>query len=255
MQCREVDSYAELSFDGELDAADRAELESHLSRCANCRRRVETVGWFHSQVRARLQVPDGGDATPDRLRTRVSARIRAEERRKSPPLTRALPVTLGIAALATLSFTDEGAAALDPEASVQRHASPLPPEIRALGDPSGVRSFLERNFDKAVRVPRGHEALPHLRLVGARLDHMANNRRAAILMYDHRGARVSVLVSRLETPPSAPPRFEVRTIAGQPVWLGQHRGYNVLAWKRGTFLYSAVSDIDEHQLIRLVGAF
>lgn len=255
MECREVDSFAELSFDGELDAVDRAELERHLHRCPSCRRRVELLGWFQSQVRAHLQTPCEELTPPAELRTRVTARLRVEERRRASGLTRALPVTLGIAALATLSWsTTASTSTLDPDASVERHAARLPPEVRALGESRGVQRFLEQNFGRAVDIPDVRRALPHLRLVGARLDHVAD-RRAAYLMYDHRGARVSVLVYPFEEQFVAPPRFESRNVSGQPVFLGRHRGYNVMAWTRGDLVYSVVSDVDAYELERLVDAF
>lgn len=255
MECTKVDDFAELSFDGELGAAEQAALEAHLGRCPACRRRIQARSWLQSQVRAHLRA-SSEDPTPIGLRTRVATRIRDEERRRTSPFRRALPVTFGLAALATLSWSTNGnTTTLDPEASVERHAAYLPPEVRALGDSREVERFLRTNFGHPIEIPDPSRSPTHLRLVGARLDHVAD-RRAAVLMYDHRGARVSMLVyptDRAELAP--PPQFEAQVVAGRPVLVGQHRGYNVMAWIRGPLVYSVVADIDPYELSRLVGSF
>ena len=255
MECREVDNYAELSFDGELDAGDRAELEAHLNRCPACRRRCEAKGWFQSQVRARLQQQSEITAPPLGLRARVTCQIRAEEEKTRSPIVRFIPVMVGMAIFGLLVASNNGnTTPLDPDASVDRHAAHLPPEVRAFGDVRSVRRFLDQNFNHAVDFPDVERTLPHTRLVGARLDHVAN-REAVLLMYDHRGTRVSMMVFPAQRALTAPPRFELRTVQGHPVIVGRHRGYNVVAWTRGTLVYSVVSDVDEHDLVRLVHAF
>lgn len=253
MECREVDNYAELSFDGELEAGERAELEQHLRQCPACRRRIEAMGWFQSQVRARLQTEDG-IAPPLGLRARVTASIRDEDSRRSSPILRALPVMGGLAVLGLLIGSTPANTELDPDATVDRHAAPLPPEVRALGNPSSVKRFLDQNFTHNVDFPKAERAMPHLRLIGARLDHVSD-KRAAFLMYDHRGARVSMVVFPAKDALTAPPSFKSRVVGGQRVVLGRHRGYNMMAWKRGPLLYSVVSDVDQHELVRLVHAF
>jgi anti-sigma factor RsiW len=255
MECREVENVAELSFDGELEAEERAALEDHLRHCLPCRRRVHDLGWIHSQVRTHLRSVSA-ESTPLGLRTRVSARVREEERRRRPMWTRTLPISLGLAALATLSWSSTAnTTTLDPEVTVDRHAAHLPPEVHALGHERDVERFLRRNFGPGLEIPDAQRALPEIRLIGARLDHVAD-RRAAFLMYDHRGARVSVLVHPTEREElAAPPRFEARHVGGRPVLVGRHRGYNVLAWVRGALLYSVVADVDPHELERLVSAF
>lgn len=254
MRCREVDNYAEMSLDGELEAGERALLEEHLASCAACRRRVHAHGWFQSQVRARLRETD--DATPSLgLRTRVTARIREEERRGSSQFRQLMPVTMGLVTLGIL-LGSAGAqtSPLDPDASVERHAARLPPEVRALGDEEPVTTFLEQNFPHAVELPAIERTLPTSRLMGARLDHIAD-RETAFLMYDHRGARVSLLVYPSSAKLSAPNAFESRRVGDHDVVVGRHRGYTVMAWARGPLVYSLVSDVDEHELMRFVSAF
>ena len=256
MECREVDRFAELSFDGEIDTIDRALLERHLTHCPACRRRVEARDWVQSEVRAHLKARSEAEGCPLGLATRLGARLRAEERRQGSRLRRLVPLSLGVAAIATLSWSTRatGTAVLDPEASVAHHAAQLPPEVRTLGGMVEVRKFLERNFHPDVALPVSERQLPDLRLVGARLDHVAD-RRAASLMFESRGARVSMLVYPRDREVVPPPRFEARRVGGRPVWVGRHRGYNVVAWTRGALVYSVVSDIDSCELERIAQAF
>lgn len=255
MDCRDVDNYAELSLDGELGAAERAMLEEHLRNCPRCRRRVEALGWFQSQVRAQLQSRDDEVAPPLGLRTKVTTTLRDAEHRSTSPLRRLLPVTLGLAVLGLLLGSSQGGSlTLDPDVSVERHAAHLPPEVRALGDNSDVAAFLDENFPHAVVLPNVDRDLPASRLVGARLDHLADQK-AAFLMYDHRGARVSMLVYPSKSSLTPPPRFEARRVGDRDVVAGRHRGYNLVAWSHGPLIYALVSDVDEHELLRFVHAF
>ncbi|MBX2811316.1 MAG: zf-HC2 domain-containing protein [Myxococcales bacterium] len=254
MKCREVDSYAELSFDGELDANDRAELEEHLHRCPACRRRSELSGWLHSQLRVRLREQGFTATLPLGLKTRITSRIRAD-RGSALRWSHAAPLVLGMMAFGILAAANQGnTTPLDPDASVERHAAQLPLEVRAFGDVRSVRRFLRQNFRHPVDFPRIERTLPQLRLVGARLDHVSN-REAALLMYDNRGARVSLMVFPSHRVLRPPPRFEEKLIHGHSVITGRHRGYNVMAWTRGSLVYSVVSDVDEHELVHMVHAF
>lgn len=255
MECSEVDGYAELSFDGELDTNDRAELEEHLHRCPSCRRRTEAMGWFHSQMRAKLVDYCEAEAPPLGLKTKITAQIRSEERRSSAYIGRLVPMAVGVMMVGILIASSNGnTTPLDPNASVDRHAARLPPEVRAFGDIRSVRKFLRKNFSHPVDFPKIESALPHIRLVGARLDHVSN-REAALLMYDNRGARVSLMVFPSRQALTPPPYFEAKIIHGHSVVVGKHRGYNVMAWNHGQLIYSLVSDVDETELVHLVHAF
>lgn len=254
MKCREVDTFAELSLDGELESSDQLALERHLDSCSACRQRAAALG--RSRVHLRAHLRSGTEATsPLGLKTRVRARVRAEARRGRSTLTRVLPVALGVAALAMSSWSGRSDAhAVDVEGAVTRHAEHLPPEVRALGSSRSVERFLERNFGD-VRIPRVERALPHLRLVGARLDHVAE-RRAVLLMYDHRGARLSMFVYPAEARRlDPPPQFEATRVGGRAILVGRHRGYNMVAFTHGPNLYSVVSELDQSDLVRLASTF
>ncbi len=255
MDCRDVARYAELSLDGEIDACERAELEHHLQACPKCRFHVAGQTWYQSQIQAKLQTSSDDVCSPLGLKTRITHHIRDEERKSSTWLTRALPASLGIAVMAILSWSvGSQAKALDPEEAVARHAQRMPPEVRARGSMSDVSRFIHRNFSYPMEIPQVSGPNRHIRLVGARLSHI-HNRQAAYLMYDHRGARISVFAYPLKDSVKPPPHFQRRTINGRSVLIGRHKGFNVVAWERGPLFYSAVSDVDNSQLVRMVGAF
>lgn len=253
MKCGEVDSLAELSLDGELAPKDQALLDLHLVSCPACRQRVRALTWSHKQLRAHLKAV-GEPSAPLGLCTRVRSRIRrAEETRLK---SRFVPLSVGaVVVVGAMVIATTGRSGLvDPERPVSRHAARLPPEVRASGEPLQVQRFLLDNFGE-VRLPTPGRILPNLKLVGARLDHVAD-RKAALLMFDRRGARISLLVYGWESEAVLPPpQFRVRRIKNRAVVVGRHRGYNMVAFRRGPHLYSVVSDLDEEELIQMARAF
>ncbi len=161
---------------------------------------------------------------------------------------------MGVALLVLEGWSVQPAAnGLDLERAVARHAARLPPEVRPRGDPAEVERFLRENLDRAVSLPWPGMTAP-LRLVGARLDHVGD-RPAGLLMYDHRGARVSVLVRPAfgRSEGAAPRALLVRRdMDGRSAWFGEHRGYRVAAWQDDGLDYAAVADLDPIELEALV---
>ena len=82
---------------------------------------------------------------------------------------------------------------------------------------------------------------------------MANmdDRDAAHVMYDHRGARISVFASPRKRALAKPASFHRKVVDGRPFYVGRHRGYTVVATQRDDVLYRFVSDVDGPQLVRL----
>lgn len=139
--------------------------------------------------------------------------------------------------------------------TVARHSSNHPPEIRAgslteaQAREAKVRRFLSKNLRYPVSVPN-LERDASVKLVGARLSNL-RDRDAAIVMYDHRGARVSLFA----VPTSdfgSPEGFERLRVGPRELLVGQRRGYNVVSWREGSLMYSLVSNVDSGELVRLV---
>ena len=55
MDCREVERFADISLDQEMEASERAELEAHLSVCPPCRQAFSSRSLYQATVRSKLQ--------------------------------------------------------------------------------------------------------------------------------------------------------------------------------------------------------
>jgi anti-sigma factor RsiW len=90
-----------------------------------------------------------------------------------------------------------------------------------------------------------------VQLVGGRLSNI-KNRDAAYIMYDDRGARISLFAYPTDgNRVSVPSDFQERQIGNRSMMGGKHRGYNVVAWESGDVLYSLVSEVDPTELVQL----
>lgn len=252
MECHDVERQAQLSIDDELSGREKADLEQHLGQCRRCQNSVGATRWFHHQLRAKLSESSDVLQAPVGLEQRICRRIRTERPRR--PLRYMVPAAVAAGLVGVLSFTPAQDASLDPEEAVLRHSRNMPPEVRARGSESEVQRFFQRNLRYEVEIPRLPLRSPHLRLVGGRLSNLANHE-AAHLMYDHRGARISVFARPLSKGWSRPAHFNERNVDGLPLLVGRHRGYNVVALRRKNVLYSLVSDVDDVQLIELARTF
>jgi len=114
-----------LYLDGELDAAARSEVESHLRGCAACARHLEQLAAVDAAARE-LPVP----APPgyfDSLPARVRARLPRPPRRSPPVWVWAAAAGIAIAALAPLLFQQTKAPV--PEAAPVQERVPAAPTI------------------------------------------------------------------------------------------------------------------------------
>lgn len=254
MDCREAERFADLSIDGEIEPSEQHELEGHLRACPGCRHAIGLRSWFEAQVRSKLRDQTEGVELPPGLRIRISARLREEARpSRVVPWGRFVPVGLILGTVILGSWTSASYRAFDPEEAVVRHTRNLPPEVTARGSGSEVERLFAKNLHYPVPVPRFDSKHPDVRLVGARLSSI-QNRDAAYLMYDQRGARISLFAYPKEARFAKPEHFEERLVGGRPILVGRHRGYNVVAWEAGSMLYSLVSDVDHDELIQLAAS-
>ncbi len=250
MDAREVERLADLSLDGELDPAEEAQLRSELAASPESRRAFEQRSWFQAQVRSRLRESTDGVAVPTGLRSRVCARL-TEVSEPTSSWRGWLPAAAVMLLIGLLSWTFDSNGVLDPEEAVRRHVKSPPPEVRALGSLTPIREFLSENLDRRIRVPQFDRSPAQVRLVGARLDSLSN-RDAAFLMYDQRGARISLFAIPCGRSLPNMANFRARSVGGRRVLVGHHRGYSMVTWGDGGVLYSMVSDVDPQELVRLV---
>ncbi len=251
MDCREAERFGQLELDEEIEAADCAELERHVEHCARCRESLDRERRFQARLQGHLRLAQEQQTMPEGARERLLGALAAEERRGFP-VGRAAAVAAGVFVLIGLSYGGSEQPTIFEE-SVERHSSNLPPEVRSLAGGEEVRRFLERNLRHPVAVPEPARPDLPVRLVGARLSSIKDHD-VAYVMYDHRGAKMSLFAVPTQETPRDPPGFQRRIVGDRVMWVGTKRGYNVVAWKdRGTF-YSLVSDVDPSELVEVAGA-
>lgn len=250
MDCREAERFSDLSLDGETEPSEQAAFDAHVTSCGRCSERFHAQSWYQNNLRQKLQESSDRLEPPSNLKVRITAQI-SEERRPLPWATPAL-VAAGLAAVAGFTWSQAGGG-LDPEEPVARHTHNLPPEVRARGDVMEVSRFLSAHLEYPVELPRFNEQSSNVRLVGARLASIAN-RDAAYVMYDQRGARISLFAYPKPRRFEPPPGFTEREAHGRTLQIGTHRGYNVVTWLSGNTVYALVSEVDHDRLVELAAS-
>ena len=254
MECRDFERWVSLSQDGELCAEEEGELRSHLKVCAECRDSSGALLRMNECLKDHLKGADNATA-PLSLKTRVRRDIRESEDQGSSTVKTLVPsAVIGMAASLLIFAWTKPVQKEDqfPDHVVIRHSRNYPPEVRTEeDDPAPVLRHIDRNISYPVRVPRFHAKNPNVRLVGARLS-VIEDRDAVQLIYDHRGARISVFPYPRSSMPVEDRGGYVRRVGGRPVRVTKHRGYNVVRWDQGDLSYSAVSDVDQNELVQFV---
>ncbi|MBI3824851.1 MAG: zf-HC2 domain-containing protein [Candidatus Rokubacteria bacterium] len=228
---RAVDAY----LDDELSVMQALRMHGHLVSCEPCRRVMESEARLH----ALLSDAATGDEPPSSLRDRILQRVISEE--ASVFGVRSRPRSLGrvggwlvgaamagLVVLVSLIPGNQRPAALTPLAAevAAKHllysagsASELP-----ASEPSQLAQWLEDRVGFPV-------SLPHLgadqRLVGGRASSVADAP-AAYLLYESRGRRISLFVTR--PVPAAGRGASERVVQGVDVHASVLEGIHLMWW-------------------------
>jgi hypothetical protein len=121
--------------DGELDAAQAAELEAHIEQCAECRAELQSIRSLFSALR-NAEPEDPGELFWKQFRNNVREQIDASPRMRAAHTARALPSWAGRAAMAAalLAAVISGAWFLRPHSKPVTKA--LAPAVAATPDPA-----------------------------------------------------------------------------------------------------------------------
>ena len=251
MNCEDAQGLLHVFVDGEFDAADERDMETHLRCCEACRRRAGFERWFRDGLRSSVPMA----LAPPELQARIHQQIRKIEPGPRPtlPAWALAPAALAIAAVTTLvvmsweTFESPPTRVVD---AVQMHRQALPAEVSG-SDPEVVRRWFWGKVNFPVRPPRpvAVGASP-ARFVGARVSHVGRFP-AAHLMYDVGGARVSVMA--FQGPPTAP-TGKMRRFGNSDVQFDRMDGYNVAFSRRGDVTYAVTGDVDPAGMIRFLPA-
>jgi anti-sigma factor RsiW len=226
-------------FDGELDAAQAAQLAAHRAGCPVCRRAGEALAQTRAMLRERLYEP-----APDALRARLLERLGAEKPAPLPPpsarlggwLRPALGFALGAlcATAVSLVLLAPGTQSLTQEI-VASHIRALQPghlEDVASSDQHTVKPWFDGriDFSPPVKELRG-EGFP---LIGGRLDYLSG-RPVAALVYGYKKHIIDLYVWPQAKGPAAPAE-------------SGRQGYNLAHWTAGGMNFWAVSDAEPKAL-------
>ena len=235
-------------FDGELDAAQAAALETHRAGCPICQAAQAELLRTRALLRAEPYEP-----TPDDVRARVMARLRQaapeavslrHRRRRSWEWLRGpgLGFGLGAACAALIAFL-----VLLPERStlvealVADHIRALQPghlEDVVSTDQHTVKPWFDGRIDFAP--PVRDFAAQGFPLKGGRLDYL-DGRPVAALVYQRDNHIIDLYIW--------PTAGITRHLAGDSAV----QGYNVAHWTQGGMNFWAVSDVERSQLDDFAG--
>lgn len=234
-------------LDAELDAADRAQVEAHLSGCGEC---AETLAQLQA-LGGRLADEAQRHAAPEYLKHRIHTALRAESAHQ--PAGRASPrawpwawINLGLAGAmaAALAVTltlylgqPRADDRLEQELVASHFRSLMPDHLAdvASTDQHTVKPWFAGKLDYSP--PVYDLAAQGYALIGGRLDYL-QQRPVAALAYRHRLHIVNLYIW-----PDAAGH------AGAPQ-AGTRQGFHLLRWSQDGMRYSAVSDINPQDLAR-----
>lgn len=241
MECKECGPLLSRAVDGELDAAQRANMEAHLQACAACSRERDNLVALRSALKNKAL----SFAAPEELKARLRAQAAGQAqqgapRRPSVPWWRGLAaalVCLGLASWSFAHFTAQSEQSVLAQEVVGAHirslmASHLSDVIST--DMHTVKPWFAGKLDFSPLVTDFPEK--EFNLVGGRLDYL-HGRAVAALIYKHRQHVINVFTWPADTNVSNA--------------LTAKNGYNVVNWRQDTMEFWMVSDLNASELAEL----
>jgi mycothiol system anti-sigma-R factor len=239
MTCQSVRSLIEPYLDGELDAAQHAEIERHLSECPNC----EATHGRLSDLRSDLRTLAPRYSAPGDLRARILSSVRKSAgAARGPVLLRrpgarwAMATVLLTASLGwnlVLLRSQKGAANEVAQEIVSSHVRSLIGD-HLLDVPStdqhNVKPWFNGKLDYSPDVRDFAEA--GFPLIGGRVDYI-DRRPIAALVYRRRQHVINLFVWPSASPVAAP---------------AAENGFHLMAWNNAGMNYCAISDLNEAEL-------
>jgi len=249
-QCRELlDAYV----DGELPAADAADVREHIASCAECAREHVALAATARRIGETLVKYQAPDVLKARIRVALAQpdSLAATAPSGTSVTTRRLAFGgLGIA-IASSILTFAVVRAVSPDRSVTDEI--VSSHIRALmpGHLTDVASTNQHNvkpwFNGRVDLSPPVPSLDSIGfpLIGGRLDYV-QERAVPVIVYGRRQHLIDVYVR-----PSTGDRKE----ANGETTASARNGYNVIAWQSNGMSLEAVSDLNRPELEQFVKAF
>jgi hypothetical protein len=262
IRCTDIESLVQTYLDDELAEGETRELEMHIGACAGCRRHVTGAARFHERLRRDLAPP----SAPGDLCQRVALALDQEDwriRRGRMRTTWVLPGAATVAAAAALllfvvttvnpTMRPTQAQPQVTEAAVLEHIRRAPLEVQG----AAVSPWMRRHYSPTAQMPRFEGVRAVLR--GGRLGQL-RDRQAMQLYYDvlHGQRRHEVVVHVFDGRDvdfaSGFPQGRPYRIDGNELWVGELRGYGVIAHRdaRGTAYLFTSEDLNGERLLEIV---
>lgn len=253
MNCQDLERLLYPYLDGEFQPEERVDLETHLSGCADCRRRAEEEKQMQQALRRAARHSVSGMRAPASLRAGIEVGLKQEQRRVQ------FGVWLRAGAMALVvvtvgggwaAFHAEQRLSAAREEAVQRHSKSkaLPFEI-ASNTPEQVEEWFKDKVDPRITVPQ----IPKAKPLGGRIS-ILNGREVAYISYetlpDNEGEpsrRLGVFVLPGDNEVVIP-KFQ----ALQAVEVDSAQGFNVVTWRDDEIVYEMVTDMDESDIRRML---
>lgn len=246
-------------LDDELDIKESLRVQVHLEECGRCRRMFESEKRFLEVYRTRMRVqaaPPGLKGNIQHLLSLAGAAggpssvgsVRGWPLASVPWLATVVGLLLvvfgSVVLYQILSSQPREAAANLVKVAIANHdgvmKGRIPLDVKGQ-ESSEIIAWLQRGLDFKVVIPP--EEFPAMRLVGASLVNLSQDRRAAFLNYESHGDRVSLLMTQ-------PTRVAVqgqKAISFEHIdfYPARYKGYYALSWTDAQLSYVLVSEYRE----------
>ncbi|MCY1022651.1 anti-sigma factor family protein [Pyxidicoccus sp. MSG2] len=250
MTCQELERLLYPYLDGEFQPEERVDLETHLSGCAACQRRVEEETQMKLALRRAARHSVQGMQAPASLRAGLQVGLKREQRRAQYGVwLRAGAMALVVVTVGGgwVAYQSEQRLRLARREAIQRHNKVLPFEI-ASASPEQMEEWFKDKVDPRVTLPQ----LPKAKPLGGRIS-ILNGREVAFISYEtlpqkegEPSRRLSVFV--VPDDDAAAPRVQ----ALKAVEVDSAQGYNVVTWRDDEIVYEMVTDMDEDDIRRML---
>ncbi len=236
-------------LDGELDVKESIRVQSHLEECHHC---LEIFKWekeFLQTLRSSMSI----SKAPADLRGRLIDLLKPSESTPlhSRPLfpfrtllisttAMLMMIVIGVILYALPKQVDKQNLELV-KAAVENHVGimkgKIPFDIMS-SEPSVILKWLEQGLDFPILIPQ--EEVSNMRLVGGRLVRLRDEKKAALLTFESKEGKVSLLM----TSPQLFQGIEGKVIPFKNInfYMTHYRGYYALAWTDPRLSYVLVSD-------------